>query len=426
MEEKRSHGFSLFVAGLVFLGAVTLAAIFSGLWALTAIPVGFLFGFFMERSDLCGASSFSEVVLMRDKGKVWGLWVAIAVSMVFFAAGAALGWVKLSPKPLLWANYVIGGIIFGVGTVLAGGCVSGCLFKAGQGNVNSLAALAAMPIGMSAVAYGPLAGLDKALTSYVIKADGGGSVTLSSVTGAPYWLLAVIILGATAIAGILWNKRPEKVIAGMRITKDDVPVSERVLFRRWKPWHSGIAIGVLALAAYMSSAASGRNYGLGVTHGVLNVFDLAIESPVKSVFAPPKPVEDKTGPRKDLSQAPKAHAKAPAAVAAPPAAPAPAPLRKVVWWLVGVVVFVVIGSHISARMRGNFKLSPKPPDEMIIAFIGGLMVGGGAVMATACVIGHILTGVGLLSLGSVLFAVVVVLSNWATTYVYMMGGLSRS
>jgi uncharacterized membrane protein YedE/YeeE len=422
METKRSGGFTLFVGSLIFLVAVTLAAIFSGLWVLTAIPVGFLFGFFMERSDLCGASSFSEVVLMRDTGKVWGLWVAIAVSMVFFAAGSSLGWIKLSPKPLLWANYVLGGIIFGVGTVLAGGCVSGCLFKAGQGNVNSMAALAAMPLGMSAVAYGPLAGFDKALHAYVIKGAGGGPVTLSSVTGAPYWLLAVIILGATAIAGILWSKRPKKAVAGVRISKDDSTLSERVLFRRWKPWQSGIAIGVLALAAYMSSAASGRNYGLGVTHGVLNVFDLVIESPVKSVYAPPKPVEDKTGPRKQTSQAPKAEVKA----AAAPAAAAPTPLRKVAWWLVGVVIFIVIGSHISARMRGNFKLSPKPPDEMIIAFIGGLLVGGGAMMATACVIGHILTGVGLLSLGSVLFAIVVVLSNWATTYVYMMGGLSRS
>jgi len=36
------------------------------LWVVTAIPIGFLFGFFMQKGDLCGASAFSEVVLMKD------------------------------------------------------------------------------------------------------------------------------------------------------------------------------------------------------------------------------------------------------------------------------------------------------------------------------------------------------------------------
>ena len=56
----------LSLGSLIFLVFVTLAAFASGLWVLTAIPIGFLFGFFLERSDLCGASAFSEVVLMRE------------------------------------------------------------------------------------------------------------------------------------------------------------------------------------------------------------------------------------------------------------------------------------------------------------------------------------------------------------------------
>jgi len=44
-------------------------------WVLTAIPVGFLFGFFLQKGDLCGASAFSEVILARDGRKVFGIWV---------------------------------------------------------------------------------------------------------------------------------------------------------------------------------------------------------------------------------------------------------------------------------------------------------------------------------------------------------------
>jgi uncharacterized membrane protein YedE/YeeE len=403
-------------ATLVSVVVVLLAAV-TGLWALTAIPIGFLFGFFMERSDLCGASAFSEVVVMKDTGKLWGFWVAIATSMAVFALGAAIGVIKLSPKPLLWASYLLGGTIFGVGTVLAGGCISGCLFKAGQGNLNSMAALVAMPIGMASVAYGPLAGFNKTLSTYVIKASDGGPVTLSSVTGLPYWLLAILISVATLVVGLIWARKSKQSLAAASNQLQQTSVADRIFTRRWKPWHSGVAIGILALIAYTSSAASGRNYPLGVTHGVLFVMDLATTYPVASVWDNKKS-EQKVSPQKAVAESGKQGT-------AQQVKPTNDGRHTVVWWLVFLVIFVVVGSFISARMRGNFNLFPKPPDEMIVAFIGGLMVGIGAWLATACVIGHILSGLALMSVGSLLFAVAVVLANWVTTYAYLMGGFSR-
>jgi uncharacterized protein len=410
------------VTAMVGLVVVVVFAAATGLWALTAIPIGFLFGFFMERSDLCGASAFSEVVLMKDVDKVWGFWVAIAVSMALFALGAATGLIKLSPKPLMWASYLLGGTIFGVGTVLAGGCVSGCLFKAGQGNVNSLAALVAMPLGMASVAYGPLAGLNKMLSSYVIKAPNGGPITLSSLTGLPYWSLAILISVATLAAGIFWTKRSLPSRTAIVTESQETPFMERLLMRRWKPWHSGIAIGILALLAYVSSAASGRNYPLGVTHGVLFVETLATEWPVASVWANKKP-EPKVGPQKVATE--KAKPATSQQVQPQKSAEKSVQPKPVVWWLVFLVFFVVVGSYASAKMRGNFKLRPKPPEETIVAFFGGLLVGIGAWLATACVIGHILSGVALMSVGSLIFAVAVVAANWVTTYAYLMGGFSR-
>lgn len=414
---------AVFVTVMVGLVAVTFLAVATRLWVLTAIPIGFLFGFFLERSDLCGASAFSEVVLMKDPGKVWGFWVAIAASMALFALGAAIGLIKLNPKPLMWANYLVGGIIFGVGTVLAGGCVSGCLFKAGQGNLNSMAALVAMPIGIASVVYGPLAGLDKMLSSYVIKAGNGGPVTLPSLTGLPYWALAALISAATMIGAIAWKGTSKR--SWIRTVKQVQygAALERMFTRRWKPWHSGIAIGLLALLAYTSSAASGRNYPLGVTHGVLNVVDVATQWPVASVWQSEKP-HPKVGPRKVPALVPKPEL-SPAEKQAKLANEGFQPQKKIVWWLVGLVVFLVLGSHVSARMRGNFNLRRKPPDEIIVACVGGLLVGIGAALATACVIGHILSGVALMSVGSILFAVAVVLANWMTTYAYLMGGFSR-
>ncbi|MFO7885888.1 MAG: hypothetical protein R6U68_13810 [Desulfobacteraceae bacterium] len=76
------------------LSVVLIISAFTRLWVLTAIPVGFLFGFFLEKADLCGSSAFSEMIMMKDRDKFWGLCTVIVVSMIGFALLSALGWVK--------------------------------------------------------------------------------------------------------------------------------------------------------------------------------------------------------------------------------------------------------------------------------------------------------------------------------------------
>ena len=61
---------------------------------------------------------------------------------------------------------------------------------------------------------------------------------------------------------------------------------------------------------------------------------------------------------------------------------------------------------------------------MIVAFLGGIMVGAGATIGGGCVVGHIMSGVAMLSISSILFFGTVVLANWVTTYLYLMGGQS--
>jgi len=380
---------------LAALAAVTAAAFATRVWVLTAIPVGFLFGFFLQKGDLCGASAFSEVILFRQGGKVFGLWVAIVVSMLAFAAGDRLGLIALNPKPMFWWNYILGGAVFGVGTVLAGGCVSGCLYKGAAGNINSIAALVAMPFGIGLVEYGPLAGWFRKLASIRTDAADGGAIDLPALTGLPFWAWALILAAATAAGVAVGRKKARRSGRG----PDEVPRVRRLLTRPWKPWQAGLAIGLIALFAYMSSAATGRNYPLGVTHGVLHAGVLLTESPVEHVYKKPDGVPS-----------------------GGPGTPAAAPRKKVVWWLVLLVGSLMAGSHVSARLSGQARLLPKPPEQTLVAIAGGFLVGAGAAFASGCVIGNILSGWALLSMGALLFGVTVILANWATTYVYLLGG----
>lgn len=413
MSEKirKSWRATSIVIFIIIIAVVAIAAV-EKMWVITALPIGFLFGFFLEKADLCGSSAFSEALMFKDWRKLGGIWVVAATSMLGFALLAALGLIKLNPKPFIWANDIVGGLIFGVGIVLAGGCVSGCLFKSGQGNLNSMAGLVGIPIGVCAVAYGPLHGFTVMLTKHMIKSSAGGSVTFSSVTHLPYWLLAVIIAAVTLVLGIVLSKRkgvnePD----AMREEKSAEPFFQRILTHSWKPWQVGIAIGILACFAYLSSAASGRNYPLGVTHGVMDVQVLVTDYPVKHIWKP------KTQIANVLVQDEKKTEEI-------PASKPEEPKKEVVWWLILEVICIVLGSFVSASMSGKFRFAPRPPDETVIAFFGGIILGAGAAIAGGCVVGNIMSGLALMSVGNLVFALAVLVANWSTTYFYMMGGQS--
>ncbi|GAF73045.1 unnamed protein product, partial [marine sediment metagenome] len=128
----------------------------------------------------------------------------------------------------------------------------------------------------------------------------------------------------------------------------------------------------------------------------------------------------KPAPPKGDTMAPaEAKQQANSAKASPAATPSG---KKVSWWLIALVTSLVMGSWVSGRLSGEARLLPKPPEQILIAFFGGLLVGSGAAFATGCVIGNIMSGWALMSVGTILFGVVAVLSNWITTYFYLMGG----
>ncbi|MFO7965357.1 MAG: YeeE/YedE family protein [Desulfobacterales bacterium] len=384
---------------LVVLTGLTAAAKISGYWALTALPVGFLFGFFLEKGDLCGSSAFSEVILMNSWKKIQGIWMVIVVSMLGFAILSGLGLVNLNPKPLVWASYIVGGIIFGAGMVFAGGCVSGSLYKTGQGNINSMAALIGIPIGIMMVEYGPLNLFHKHLRSYIIPNADGGPVTFTSVFPLPYGVLAVLFASATVLAFFYRKKGKNK---NHKTPDPDTPRLKSILTRKWPPWQAGIAIGILACFAYLSSASTGRNYPLGVTHGVMHANLLLTETNLAYVHGPkPKaPPAFKTGGPQDQT----------------------VPGKKVSVWLMLEIFAMVLGAFVSASLSGRSRLLPKPPGQTITALFGGSLVGIGAAIAGGCVVGNIMSGAALMSVGNILFAAVVILTNWIVTHFYLMGG----
>ncbi len=381
----------MFMGLIIIIVCVSIVlGISSSAWYYFAIPIGFLFGYFLQKGDLCASSAMSEAIMFRDRSKLWGFWIAIVTTMLSLSIIDYIGWISVNPKPFLWLSSIVGGLIFGVGMVFAGGCVSGVLFKSGTGNINSIMALMGVPFGVAAVELGPLNDMHLWMKSFIIKGADGESLTLYSVTGIPYMVLAILFVAGSIIYLVL---RKRKLNFSMPLKHS------------WKPWVAGIALGILGIFAFLSSSESGRNYPLGVTHGVYQYSLLMFEKNdnIKYITSKPdKSVKIQVANEKHQNPQP--------------------PKKKVNVWLVLLVLSLIAGSWFSGALSGQSRLLPKDPQQTLIALTGGLMIGVGAAFAGGCSIGNIMSGLGMMSLGNLIFAIVVLLANWATTYFYLMGG----
>lgn len=372
-----------------------MAGLLSGLVVLTALPIGFLLGYFLVMGDLCGTSAFSEILLMKDSRKLFGLFVAVAASAAGFAVLDAVGLVTLCPRPLFWASYLVGGAVFGTGMVLSGGCVSGTLFKSAMGHQNAMFALVAIPFGVQAVDFGFLSGIDRALRAHILPGPGGAPVTLSSLTGLPYAVLAIGFVALAVALGVRRFRR-RRPPPGALVRKSSARAIDRMFRRPWRPWVAGLLIGLLAIPAWLSSLESGRDFPLCVTYGVEELPLLISGGDLDYVWLPDG-VQDFT-----------------------PAQGA-APRTRIYLWLILVVAGVLTGAHLGARWTRRVAFYRRPPGELVVALIGGFLVGVGAGLGRGCLLGNGVMGTALMSVGMILFTVTALLANWVTTRLYVIG-----
>lgn len=108
--------------------------------------IAFLFGAIANRTNFCTMGAVSDVVNMGHWGRIrmWGL--AIAVAVLASGALSLTGQVDLSKavaqRPSLpWLSLLVGGLVFGVGMTLAGGCANKNLVRLGGGSLRSLVVL---------------------------------------------------------------------------------------------------------------------------------------------------------------------------------------------------------------------------------------------------------------------------------------------
>ena len=112
--------------------------------------IGMAVGFLMHRSDFCMAGAFRDVFLFRSYRLIRPLVLLASLSALLFELCRIADLLPVYPFP--WfappaGVNIVGGVVFGLGMVMAGGCVVGVLYKMGAGNLLSLIAFTGLLVG---------------------------------------------------------------------------------------------------------------------------------------------------------------------------------------------------------------------------------------------------------------------------------------
>ena len=334
---------------------------------ITGLFVGILFGFVMQRGRFCMNSAFRDTVLLQDYTLLKSVGAAILVSMAGFAIMDGAGIIQINPKPLFWGANLVGSFIFGIGMVVAGGCASGITYRVGEGMMGALAAVIGLATTGTLTAMGFLKPIKDLLqTSTTVKTADGANLTLANVLGVPYWILALIIcVVLAAIWFVVVRKNGDVDLE----TDSSGSLGDRIFKQSWNWLQTGIAIGLVSIIAFPLSAGAGRNYPLGITAGWITW--------VKMIL-----------PGVDAA----------------------------INWVALLVIGIVIGAFIGALIASEFKIRVPPWGMMGQAFLGGLIMGFGAVTSGGCNVTHILSGVPQLAISSILAGIAIILGAWLTAY----------
>jgi uncharacterized membrane protein YedE/YeeE len=98
---------------------------------------GFAIGFIMHRSRLCFSRAFREPFVTGEgdmtKAVILALAIGIPIATLLFGKKVIDPYVAIPPT--FWIGSLLGGFIFGLGMIFAGGCASGGLWRMGEGHL---------------------------------------------------------------------------------------------------------------------------------------------------------------------------------------------------------------------------------------------------------------------------------------------------
>ena len=353
----------------------------AGVNAALSLLIGSALGIAFERGRFCFFCIFRDAIEDRDTTPFLSIISAIAVGAIGYAVifgqflpdtssgslppGAHIGPVSLA--------LVVAGLAFGIGMALSGACISGHLYRIGQGSLRAYPAL-----------LGSLIGLGLGFKSWNLLYS--KSISSAPTTWLPHKLgyagalvLTLLVLAVVAVIAIKWGKNstpianpvPEKITAAT--------LRQSLFINRWRPLTTGAIFGVIGTFAYL------RIEPLGVTRQISTTSRTYFEG---KGWIP----ENLDG--LDLM--------------AGCVAVVSDTIVNNGWLILGIVL-----ASFAAALTGNrFKFQQITWRNGLTALLGGVLLGWSSMIALGCTVGVLLSGTQSFALSGWVFFATVFIGSW--------------
>jgi uncharacterized membrane protein YedE/YeeE len=348
--------------------------------ALTAVGVGLALGFVLQRGRFCLNSAFRDIIFIKDftlfRAYLLCVVVALVGTNVLEDAGLIMSFdhetSQLVSTTLLRQNFVpvaniLGGFLFGLGIVLAGGCASGIVYRVGEGQMAALIAVIGFFFGIGMTADGLLSPINKFLKSFKVEIFGKTNPAIWDLFGgSPTAKWATIAVFSLAALAFVFKGKPTFGKSGKGYS-----------------WGlTGVLVGLITILAWeISSLFGGIPRGLAITTPLREFFNSVLTNSSHSPF----PEFSFIGLFKGT-------------------------------WGVFFILAVPLGAALSSSGLKEFKWKIPPAKEVLTVFFGSILMGIGAVVAGGCNLGHGVTGMSTMSLASLVAITAIVLGNWTMVY----------
>lgn len=163
---------------------------------LIGLATGLVFGFALEKSRVFEPGVILGQMQLRNFLMLKVFLAAVITGLLVLAVLHGVFGVKLSLKPLLYKADLIGGVILGVGIVIAGACPGTTMAQIGAGYRDALFTVAGGLAGAMTYGY-----FDAPITAFF--AEKGDKVSFDKLLGLPFWAVAVGL--AAVLAAALWG-----------------------------------------------------------------------------------------------------------------------------------------------------------------------------------------------------------------------------
>jgi hypothetical protein len=386
---KRAGVHPQIIAGvflLLFLGVLTIvgarAAPEFGIFAVLGVG----FGVVLQRSRFCFNSAFRDLFQFRSgrtmKGVIFGMAVA--------TAGFGLRMYDLLPNPTLGpiapeAHAVplslalaVGGVLFGAGMVIAGGCTSGSIYRMGEGYVASWVSFGGILAGLALASHTWNWWWDRFIRDAptfwfprYLGYGGGVAVTLVGLLAA-----YLLVLWIESRGGVGVDESAPAVPAATFVEKLRA-VMDSVFKHGWSSAAGGAAMGVLNILAYNAHMP-------WRVVGELSRWANGATALVGLAPAPLKGTEELSACTLTVGGGIFTHG-----------------------FLLNVGLFG--GSFLAALLAREFKLRvPRKPVRYVQSLVGGVLMGYGSGLALGCTAGAFFSAIPSLALNGWLFALALI------------------